>query len=385
MSPNSNNNTITGTTNGAVTGSAAAIQKLILNPKYTKKKVYFPSDGNGDSTRVLSYSECGNIESGMPVIFCFGLMTSSIAIMFAHHRALRNNLRIIAIDYPGIGESTYVDDRTLAEWGDDVMYFCDTVLGVDSKVRLLGHSLGGLHVLALLSHSKFKKRVVRSVLLCPWLYIDGEEFNPMWIRLTHGLPTIFKSKFIPYVLTGLSSSTINLATWSQPEQLNVQAAKLVTDYCFLQGQQGSQQMVQFALSKCDTYLPHDLFDSPVLVYHGKQDQLVLESSTMELVRLLNQRKCNAKHISLDDCDHNSLLSNVDNLIHIMSNLVGDDDTWASEIINSLSRIGDHNYQNQANRSRSMPNGSRQQQFGSIKLEDEEENHERIVKSQSNHR
>ena len=73
-------------------------------------------------------------------VFCFGLMTSSLAIMFAHHRALRNNLRIIAIDYPGIGESTYEKDRTLGGWADDVSEFLDT-LNL-KRVRLLGHSLG---------------------------------------------------------------------------------------------------------------------------------------------------------------------------------------------------------------------------------------------------
>lgn len=326
------------TSKGAYAAKATAnsnadvnIERLMLNPKYTKKKVQLPDN------RTLSYSECGNIDKGgMPVIFCFGLMTSSIGVMFAHARALRNNLRCIAIDYPGVGESTMVEERSLAEWGDDLSYFCDTVLGVDSKVRLLGHSLGGLHVLALLSHSKFKKRVIRTILVCPWLYLDGEEFNPMWIRLTHGLPAVVQSKFIPYLLTGLSCSTVNLASWSRPAQTSVKAAKLVTDYCFLQGPKGSQQMVQLALSRCETYLPHDLPESPILIYHGRRDPLVLERSTIELARLLNERTCDAKHISLDDCDHNSILSNIDHLGHVMSNLVGDDDTWAFEIINSLS-------------------------------------------------
>ena len=41
--------------------NAEALKKLILNPKYTKKKIQL-SDG-----RILSYSECGNLESGIPV------------------------------------------------------------------------------------------------------------------------------------------------------------------------------------------------------------------------------------------------------------------------------------------------------------------------------
>ena len=51
------------------------LRDLIENPEFTKKKVRL-SDG-----RILSYSECGNIETGIPVLFCFGLMTSSLAVM----------------------------------------------------------------------------------------------------------------------------------------------------------------------------------------------------------------------------------------------------------------------------------------------------------------
>jgi pimeloyl-ACP methyl ester carboxylesterase len=314
-----------------------ALKKLILNPKYTKKKTPL-ADG-----RVLSYSECGNIESGMPVLFCFGLMTSSVAVMFAHHRALRNNLRIVAVDYPGIGESTYQEDRTLEGWADDMNQFCDQVIGRYSRVRLLGHSLGGLHVLALLSNTTFKKRVVRTVLLCPWLYIEGDTFNPVWMKVTRGLPDVFQSAIIPFVLTGLSSNSVKFASWSNPQMAQFQAAKLVMDYAYLQGKKGNEQMVRFALSKADTYLPQDT-ESPILIYHGKQDTLVLESSTLELTRLLEERNCNVTHISIDNCDHNSVLSKIENLINVMASIVGDDDTWASEIARSLG----------ADRSRSMP-------------------------------
>ena len=305
-----------------------ALKRLMLNPQYTKKKVSL-LDG-----RILSYSECGNLESGMPVLFCFGLMTSSLAIMFAHHRALRNNLRIIAIDYPGIGESTIQLDRTLESWADDVSEFLDK-LNI-KRVRLLGHSLGGLHVLALLSNRSFKKRVIRTVLLCPWLYIEGESLNPPWMKLTHTLPDIVQSSVIPFVLTYVSSRTINLATWSNPEQTQFQAAKLVMDYAYHQGQAGNEQMVRFALSKYETYLPvENGLDSPILIFHGNDDVLVSEGRSLELVRLLRERKCNVEYIAITDADHNSILSNTENLIKVMASLVGDADTWISEIMKSL--------------------------------------------------
>jgi pimeloyl-ACP methyl ester carboxylesterase len=192
----------------------------MLNPKYAKKKVRLC---NG---RILSFSECGNIESGIPVLYCFGLMTSSLAILMIHHRALRNNLRIVAIDYPGIGESTIQTDRTLESWADDVSEVLDK-LKIKS-VRLLGHSLGGLHVLSLLSNRSFKRRLIRTVLLCPWLYIEGQSSNPAWMEFTHTLPDIVQSSIILFILIYVSSSTVNLATWSNPELTQFQAAKLIS-------------------------------------------------------------------------------------------------------------------------------------------------------------
>jgi len=258
-------------------------------------------------------------------------MTSSLAVMFAHHRALRNNLRIIAIDYPGIGESTFDVNRTLGGWADDVSEFLDR-LNL-KRIRLLGHSLGGLHVLALLSNKSFKKRVVRTVLLNPWLYIEGASFSPNWMKVTHVLPDVFQSSIIPYILTGLSSSSIKMLGLSNPQQIEFQATKLVMDYAFLHGQAGNEQMVRFALSKYETFLPNDI--GPILIFQGRDDKIVSESRSQELVRLLKERKCNVSYTAIDNCDHNSILSKTVNLIDVMASLVGDADSWAAEIAESL--------------------------------------------------
>lgn len=303
------------------------LKTLIENPEYTKKKIKL-ADG-----RIVSYSECGNTTDGMPALFCFGLMTSSVAIMFAHIHALKNNLRVIAVDYPGIGESTIQEDRTLSGWADDMTEFCDQILGKFTKVRLLGHSLGGLHALALLSDKKFKPRVVRTVLLCPWLYIEGDEFNPSWIKIARGLPDVFQSAIIPMILTKLSSGSINLAEWSNPQHTQLQAAKMISSYSKLQGHAGNEQMVRLALSKCETYIPQDL-DSPVVIYHGSQDHLVLEESISEIVRLMVERNNSTTLIKIPGANHNSVLSDPDNLSKVMESLVGTAE-WASEIYNSL--------------------------------------------------
>lgn len=233
---------------------------------------------------------------------------------------------MIAVDYPGIGESTHQDDRAIEGWADDMHQFCDQVIGKYARVRLMGHSLGGLHALALLCDKTFKLRVSRCLLISPWLYIEGKEYNPSWMNFARELPDFFQSSIIPSILTKLSSGSIQLAGWSNPERTSLQAAKLVTSYGMLQGQAGNEQMVRLALSKADVHLPQNMKD-PIIVFHGRKDNLVLEHTSMELVRLLQERSCNAQFISLECADHNSIIAHPENLAVVMSILVGNVDEW----------------------------------------------------------
>jgi hypothetical protein len=96
-------------------------------------------------------------------------------------------------------------------------------------------------------------------------------------------------------------------------------------------------MVRFALSKYETFLPvENGLDSPILIFHGKEDILVSECRSIELVRLLKERKCDVKYTAITGGDHNSILSKTENLKKVMASLVGDEDTWVSEIVRSLS-------------------------------------------------
>lgn len=303
--------------------------RLLEDPRYTKKKIRL-RDG-----RMLSFSECGNIESGIPVLFCFGLMTSSVAAMFAHFAALQNNLRIVAVDYPGIGESTFQEGRSLSSWGDDMNQFCDIVLGASTNVRLLGHSLGGLHALALLSDRTFKGRIARTVLLCPWTYFNGgEKLHPQWVNLAQHLPKVLRDSVLPTVVSNFSVGTIQLVNWSNPQHSHVQAVKIVSEYSACQGNAGNEQMVRLALSTSELYIPSNL-QSPVVVYHGRKDQLVLLESVQELVHQMNLRRCNTTLIVNDSADHNNILADPDNLSKVLGSIVGDAGSWAKEINESL--------------------------------------------------
>jgi pimeloyl-ACP methyl ester carboxylesterase len=157
------------------------------------------------------------------------------------------------------------------------------------------------------------------------------------MNIARGLPDVFQSSIIPTILTNLSSGSIQLIGWSNPQHTQFQAANIVTSYGMLQGQAGNEQMVRLALSKSDTYLPQDL-ETPVIIYHGTQDKLILENSILELVRQLKERNCSGvKFVSIPDGDHNSIMAHPANLGKVMSSLVGDADKWAAEIFKSLGR------------------------------------------------
>jgi pimeloyl-ACP methyl ester carboxylesterase len=294
------------------------LQELFNNPDYCKRKVAL-RDGIQ-----YSYSQCGNIASGIPVLFCFGLMTSSIAVMFAHQTAIEHDIWLIAIDYPGIGESTMQENRSCFDdrwWSSMVAQFCDKVLGKDTKVRLLGHSLGGLHIFPLLSDPTFVTRVERAVLLSPWMYMEGGEFNSSIISVARTLPQFFQNQIIPQLLTKMSSASLQLAAWSNPAHIQLQAAAVITEYGMLQGQAGNEQMVRLALSKETPSLPQDA-QTPIHIYHGTNDTLVLQSAVEKLVEMLKKRNCRVSFFAVDGADHNAVLTTPEHLHRVMDSLVG---------------------------------------------------------------
>jgi pimeloyl-ACP methyl ester carboxylesterase len=64
-----------------------------------------------------------------------------------HDFAIRRNIRVISIDRPGMGLSTYVPDRKILDWPTDVVRLADH-LGVGKKFTVLGSSGGGSYALA---------------------------------------------------------------------------------------------------------------------------------------------------------------------------------------------------------------------------------------------
>ncbi|MFE8070357.1 alpha/beta hydrolase [Marinobacteraceae bacterium S3BR75-40.1] len=95
--------------------------------------------------RILSYADYGDPQ-GMPIIFAHGMPGSRMEGRFFHDAALAAGFRLICMDRPGIGQSTFQPQRVLMDYPDDVETLADA-LGLDDFVHM-GWSSGGSRTLA---------------------------------------------------------------------------------------------------------------------------------------------------------------------------------------------------------------------------------------------
>ncbi len=93
----------------------------------------------------LAWNEYG-ASDGKPVFYYHGWPSSRLQAMLAHDVALQNGIRLIAMDRPGIGKSSFIPKRTLDDWPRLMERFAD-YLKIDSFGQI-GVSGGGPYVLA---------------------------------------------------------------------------------------------------------------------------------------------------------------------------------------------------------------------------------------------
>lgn len=98
-----------------------------------------------DNQRVLAYSEYGN-KDGKPLFVCHGLNSSRLEAKVLHHLISSSDFRIIGIDRPGMGGSSFQKDRKILDFTDDISHVADS-LNI-SKFTIIGTSAGAPYALA---------------------------------------------------------------------------------------------------------------------------------------------------------------------------------------------------------------------------------------------
>lgn len=136
--------------------------------------------------RLLGYAEYGTPQ-GKPVFFFHGNPSSRLGGRLLDEAANEINVRIIAIDRPGIGLSDFKPGRQYLDWPDDVTELADT-LRVD-RFAILGISSGAPHTLA--CAYKIPDRLSAVAIVsgpCPFnVLVATEDMNMAWrIRVLAG-------------------------------------------------------------------------------------------------------------------------------------------------------------------------------------------------------
>ena len=123
--------------------------------------------------RKLGYLIVGE---GKPVFHFHGGFSSRLEVLVLKEIAESKHLRIIGVDRPGFGLSTYATKRRINDFVKDVSLLKDH-LGID-KFMVTGHSTGGPY--AITCTALHSERVLRAVIISgPSLPLDTSELSRM--------------------------------------------------------------------------------------------------------------------------------------------------------------------------------------------------------------
>lgn len=95
--------------------------------------------------RNLGYADLGDPEA-KPLFHFHGFPGSRLEVAIFADRVVKNNIRLIGIDRPGMGLSDFKKGRTILDWPDDVVELADA-LGIE-KFAIEGISGGGPYAAA---------------------------------------------------------------------------------------------------------------------------------------------------------------------------------------------------------------------------------------------
>ena len=76
--------------------------------------------------RVLGYAESGDLD-GVPLFLFHGLNSSRLEVNIVHEKMKKRGIRLIGIDRPGMGLSTFQENRTVLDFVEDVIALADAL------------------------------------------------------------------------------------------------------------------------------------------------------------------------------------------------------------------------------------------------------------------
>lgn len=262
---------------------------------------------------VLGWDEWGD-PAGQVVVFYHGWPSSRLQGRMLHWLALERGMRVIAVDRPGMGESTRVAGRRLG-WLAPVLAGLLDHLGV-GRIAQLGLSGGGPYVLA--GQDFFGARVVASAVLCGAVPLRGavtRGLHPVY-RLLLPLRRLPAVVFEPLVALGGRAGRGPLGGWLMrrllatlpPADRAVLASNPLAVPEFLASfQEGVRQGARGVLGDAEIYLDDWTLDwdaprAPLRYWHGTADGNI----PVDLVRAMVARLPGAELVEVPGDGHFSL-------------------------------------------------------------------------------
>lgn len=229
--------------------------------------------------RSLSYIEVGD-ENGKVVFYFHGVPSAASEWkMWGSDEMLKEiGVRLIAVDRPGVGQSTFIANRTLSDWPKDVASFAD-ILGIE-RFSVLGYSGGGPYAAACAAKLGSRLQCVGLVSsVCSFedeSLLDGvNEDNIKFLKLAIQKPILFRfiywqmgllMKHSPSEYLKRTVKTFDKADRETFSNQNVYKAIFSTT-----GSPNGQQFdTKLIFSKWDFDLAD--IEIPVLIWHGGKDR-----------------------------------------------------------------------------------------------------------------
>jgi len=256
--------------------------------------------------RVLGYAEYGD-SLGCTIFYFHGGQESRLSSRFMDSAAKKLKIRIISPDRPGVGISTFQENRQFLDWGNDIAELAD-FLGLN-KYSIFGLSGGAPHVLAcLISDSSRIENA--SIVSGATPYDYKGTLKGMWfpVKLIHWFASWKKDtqlrKFIQNDFDGLVYKPEKRIKQFQ-NYLPTPDKKLMTEHPeygwdFIEGskesyKQGIESVVQeWKLYVSDWQMELSKIHSPVNLWYGSKDKMapvyrgyyynnVLPNSTLKVI------------------------------------------------------------------------------------------------------
>lgn len=234
--------------------------------------------------QIFGISEFGT-PTGKPLFYFHGFPGSRLEARLVHQQARRHQIRVIAVDRPGYGKSSYQPRRRLMDWPRDIQRIADT-LELD-RFSVLGVS-GGAPYAAACAHF-LPERLIKTGIVCGLAPLDEVDL----LRRLHGRDRRFVwMKKLPRSLYRLPLLLAGLVARRQPQHLlalltqtlppcdrsaitDERIQPLLTDSlheAFCQGSTGA--FADLCLYGESWGFALEDISSPVLLWHGDRDTVV---------------------------------------------------------------------------------------------------------------